>query len=147
GVHRLERPSSLGQVMRERRRGFISPQRAVRALRNWLRPAVPLPPSMETKAATLTVEACNRFFYRVQHDMEHFAGLFAGHPVLPVWFEDMIADRTSVFDTVESFLDVPRAPLAVATVRQNPEPLSELIENYEELRVAFRDTAAAPFFE
>jgi hypothetical protein len=63
-----------------------------------------------------------------------------------VFYEDLVA-RPELFDDVQSFLGIDHAPLPVASRRQNPEPLRDLLSNYDELRAAFVGTEYAGFFE
>ncbi len=48
---------------------------------------------------------------------------------------------------VQSFLDLEPRSLASTTRQQDPEPLRELIENYDELKAAFAGTPEAAFFD
>lgn len=41
---------------------------------------------------------------------------------------------------MQSFLGLTPVTLKIKTARQNPEPLAELIANYDELRDAFQGT-------
>lgn len=72
---------------------------------------------------------------------------FGSHPIHDVYYEEMVANPDAVFDEAQRFLGLEPVKLRVETKRQNPEPLSALIENYHELRDAFRDTNAEPFFD
>ena len=69
------------------------------------------------------------------------------HPYLTVYYEDVVADAERALGEVQEFLDVEPRPLAPTTLRQNPQPLRELIENYDEIREAFRDTEYAWMLE
>jgi hypothetical protein len=128
------------------RRALRHPARAAAALARRLRPAPAEPAPPKKRALSLSAEECKAFFFKAHHQVEHFAGLFAGHPSVEVWYEDLLADRDAGFERVQSFLGVEPRRLSVTLSRQNPEPLSDLIENYEELRAAFVGTPAEPFF-
>jgi LPS sulfotransferase NodH len=88
-----------------------------------------------------------RHLYRARHEQTHFAGLFAGHPSVDVWYEDMEASVEPVVYEVEQFLGVSPCKPAVTLTKQNPEPLHELIANYDELRQAFAGTEYGGFFD
>jgi hypothetical protein len=52
-----------------------------------------------------------------------------------------------LWSDVQIFAGVEPMPLSLELQRQNPEPLSELIANYDELRAAFAGTPWSAFFE
>ena len=147
GVWRVDRGLTPAQLLEQRTwlRALRRPGHAVSALRRWLRPAAS--PPAGRKAVTLSVQECQGFFFRAQHEVAHFTRLFEQHPTLSMWYEEMLSDRGSAFNDVQSFLEVPPARLTVTLARQNPEPLEELVDNYDELRAAFRDTPFAAFFD
>lgn len=72
---------------------------------------------------------------------------FQDHPLLEVFYEDLVENVDREFQRIVRFLGLPGGKPIVQTRRQNPEPLSELIVNYAELKVAFRNSALAPFFD
>ncbi len=99
------------------------------------------------RAVTLTREECERWFLEAELRAEHFERLFAEHPRVAVRYEELVAHRDETLEQVQRFLGVEPVTLSVTTRRQNPEPLRELLVNYDELREAFRGTAAAAFFD
>lgn len=122
------------------------PSRAVAWVQRRLRP--PTAPGKASRRR-VTVSADELFDFAVRTTMvaDKHDELFGEHPKLPVLYEDMADRRQEVFSEVQSFLGVEPAPLTITLRRQNPEPLRELIENYDELYEAFKDTSAAAFFE
>ncbi len=86
-------------------------------------------------------------FRYMQNREAHFDNFFRGHPSLALFYEDVIERPDEEFSRAQAFLDAEPAPLTVTSRRQNPEPLRDLLENYDELRDAFRDTPHAAFFE
>lgn len=87
------------------------------------------------------------FVVRTRITAANHAEVFREHPTLPVYYEDLVDRRDEVFREAQSFLGVEPGPLTVTLRRQNPEPLSELIENYDELYEAFKGTPEAAFFD
>lgn len=76
----------------------------------------------------------------------HGEEAFRGHPILPVDYEDLVADPAGTFRAVTAFLGVPaRAPRA-GLVKQHTEPLQQLVKNYDELKRAFAGTEWEAFF-
>ena len=59
---------------------------------------------------------------------------------------DLVSSPKPLAD-IQRFLGVRPTPLTVALRRQNPQPLSELISNFDELRAAFASTPQRAFFE
>jgi hypothetical protein len=80
-------------------------------------------------------------------NVRHFDNLFEKHPKLTVFYEDIIDQRERIYDQVQAFLGVEPQRLTETTHQQNPEPLRQLLENYEELYEAFRDSPHAWMFQ
>ncbi len=117
------------------------PMRVIARLRRPLRR-----PNASQIKVTVTEQQCLRFFSRIEETVGHFDRFFADHPKHTLFYEDMVDHRDDVLARAQEFLGVRPAPLTVGTRKQNPEPLQELIANYDELRRAFRDTDYAAFF-
>lgn len=99
------------------------------------------------RRVTIPVDECYQFMVSTGLRYGNFDKLFERHPTLQVYYEDMAGDRDAVFRDAQSFLGVEPAPLEVTLRQQNPEPLRDLIENYDELFEAFKDTPQAPYFD
>ena len=78
---------------------------------------------------------------------DHCDRLFCEHPALTLFYEGLVVDSSNVFNQAQAFLGVEPKPLTVTLRRQNPEPLRELILNYDEFREAFEHTSHAWMFE
>lgn len=122
------------------------PWKAAARLRRRLRPPTALRKGSRPRV-TVSAEELFDFAVRTVMVAEKHDELFGEHPKLPVSYEDLVAHRQEVLSEVQSFLGVEPGPLTVTLRRQNPEPLRELIENYDELYEAFKDTSAAAFFD
>jgi hypothetical protein len=96
---------------------------------------------------TLPIQACIYEIETIQRQVDEHDELFAGHPILGLYYEELVADRESVFDDVQSFLGVERRALTVTLERQNTEPLNALIANYGELASALRNTRWERFLD
>jgi hypothetical protein len=59
----------------------------------------------------------------------------------------MVAEFQETFGRIQAFLGLTPRPLAINLVRQNPEPLAKLIENFDELHAEFRGTPEEWMFE
>lgn len=138
GTRRLT-PANLLRVARH-------PLRAATWLGRYLR-SPQAPAKFAQVRITLSEEECSGFFNQMRWDEAHFDNLFRQHPKLTVFYEDLVDRRQDVLDQAQSFLGVEPSPLTVTLRRQNPEPLRDLLENYDELYEAFRDSPYAAFFE
>jgi hypothetical protein len=72
---------------------------------------------------------------------------FTGHAMLDVFYEDLANDIDRALAGALDFLGVRPERLTVTMRRQNPEPLRELISNYDELLAAYRGTEYASYFD
>ena len=126
------------------KRVVAKPTRVVAALRRWRASRQPPP---EKQSLVITPDMCREFFFRAAHEEQHFAKLFTQHPICEVFYEDIIAKRDATLHDVQSFLAVRPKRLSVTLQRQNPEPLRELIANYDELYREYKDTPAEAFFD
>lgn len=68
------------------------------------------------------------------------AAKFVGHPILDVYYEDLASERPEQCNRIASFLGVEPYHAHTNLVKQNPEPISQLLENYDDLYLAFKGT-------
>ena len=132
------------------------PSLLLRALRSPARYAARLPQLFRNKAPdwkakrepmTLSPRECTEFFKQAELHVVFYDKLLAEHQVHTLFYEDLVDHREATLEAVQQFLGTTPRPLAVATARQNPEPLEELIANYDELRNAFRGTEYESFLD
>ncbi len=122
------------------------PLRALKRLRKFMRPPEPEWKAQRTPLS-LTAAECREFFEQTEREAKYYSDPFGSHPGLTLYYEDLLSNRRETLNRVQAFLGVERRRLAPTTRRQNPEPMRELIENYDELYEAFRDTPREAFFE
>jgi hypothetical protein len=103
--------------------------------------------SMSPRAVRLSVEECKYYFDWATTNNEQNQTLFRARPAHDVWYDRLVDAPERELAAIQEFLDVPVRRLALATRRQNPEPIAELLLNYDELRRAFNGTQYAWFFE
>lgn len=127
-------------------RGIRHPLKAAARLRRRLRPPVVSQKEARPRV-TVSPEELFNFIVRTRIRATNYGDLFNEHPKLTVLYEDMLDRRDHVFSEAQSFLGIEPEPLTVTLRRQNPEPLRELIENYDELYEAFKDTPQAALFD
>jgi hypothetical protein len=96
----------------------------------------------------LTPQMCHAYFHRAKRFTARVQELFARHRVLPLTYEELCADPMVQFRRVQEFLGVSVQDLAASfLMKQESRPLSEVVENFIELREEFRGTQYWRFFE
>jgi hypothetical protein len=145
---------AAGQAKEVKRK--LTPANVLRAFREpqvaaaWVRRLVNPPKVYKTAPrvpATVSDEELRTFITETEATSAHFDGLFREHPKLMISYEDMLKDNAETFSRAQEFLGIEPKPLTVTLRRQNPEPLRDLMQNYDELCEAFRDTPHAWMFE
>ena len=130
----------------------LTPAKLIRAIRRPLQTIAALRPSPELPPppkVTLPVQPDE--FRKILHETElslaHWAKLFDNHPTTTLFYEDMAAALPETFEQIQEFLGLVPRRLSVNLVRQNPDPLATLIDNFDELYAEFRGTSEAWMFE
>ena len=122
------------------------PRRVAARLRGIIQLAQP-----SRKIARLQVSVSKEeLFYAIiwaKQNAAHVDDLFRDHPKLSLFYEDLVENREEAFCQVQEFLGVEPEPLTVSLVKQNPEPLPELLSNYDELFEAYRYSKHAWMFD
>ena len=143
-------------VWRERVRPGLTLARLLIAARHPLRVASMLPrlmqpakPRQEVVRPQVSVSEEELFgaIIGARHNAAHYDDLFRDHQMRTLFYEELVDDQEETLAQAQSFLGVDPGPLRIALRKQNPEPLPKLLENYDELREAFRDTQHAWMFE
>lgn len=96
---------------------------------------------------TVTKDELFKFIVKEKLTATHYDDRLGAHPKLTLFYEDLLTQREKVFNQVQSFLGVEPRPLAITLRRQNPEPLRDLLENYDHLYEAYRNTPHAWMFD
>lgn len=92
------------------------------------------------KRVTISPEECVAFFEQTLQQEQDADRRFAGKPVLQTTYESLTARFDEQMDLIQEFLNVDPQRIAMKTAKQNPESLSELVVNYDELSRAFAGT-------
>jgi LPS sulfotransferase NodH len=94
----------------------------------------------ERKRVSMTVEQVRNGVDRIEGLEREAAQRFSNRPLVEVCYEDLVSSPAPEFHRITDFLGVPPADPAGKTLRQNPEPLSALLVNYDELKSEFSGT-------
>ncbi|MCA8951088.1 MAG: sulfotransferase [Planctomycetes bacterium] len=90
---------------------------------------------------------CIESFERTIAQEEEAARFFRNHALLDVHYEDLATDPDGSGTAILDFLGARHGLLRQGTRRQVVEPLSSVIENYDELAAAFAGTPWAAFLD
>jgi sulfotransferase family protein len=76
-----------------------------------------------------------------EREIERYRALFQGRPCCEVSYESFLARREEESRRLLAFLGIERyAPLTSRLVKQNPDSLRDILENYDEIAQALRGT-------
>ncbi len=95
----------------------------------------------------LTIDECERQFTRIGQWEKYYDDIFQEHKMLEVFYENLVAEQQTECNRLLDFLGVRRKPLSTRFKKQRTNPVSEVIENYEELKRHFSGTEWGRFFD
>ncbi len=93
------------------------------------------------------IKDLRRFIAKVKGNISKFRDRLGGVKYLEITYESLYNEIAEGTSGVLGFLGVEQRDLAPGTGRMNPFPLNVLIENYEEVRAALKDTGYGPYLE
>ena len=96
---------------------------------------------------TLSPEECEREFAHTERRQERYTKLLAKHDVLNLTYEELIADQEVKLAQIQTFLGLEPTELRTGMKKLNPDSLTDLLENYDELREHFSGTRFESFFD
>jgi LPS sulfotransferase NodH len=135
------KPSTIGKALRDPGRALAAVERKLRRQR----PAAPV--VSESQPVALSIDECRKHFRYFEHNESHWEKLFHGHPMTDVIFEEIVDEREEQVARLQRFLGLEPASLSTSLRRQNPEPLHQLITNYDELKQTFAGTPHSVYFD
>lgn len=98
------------------------------------------------KVEFTTTELTKRF-KKTRSLEEEFDDKFRLHPLLTVYYEELVRQPDAEFEKITDFLGLPFHKPTTQYLKMNPEKLSTLIANYDDLKREFLGTEWASFFE
>lgn len=113
----------------------------------WRMTSGPGDQASDRKTVSFTVEELDEGFNRTREMEKDGERRFASHSSLTVYYEDMVADPNRIFRDITKFLGVPNFQPQTSLRKQNPERLSTLVDNYQDLKEAFSKTTWDEFFD
>ncbi|MFD0977951.1 sulfotransferase domain-containing protein [Salinimicrobium gaetbulicola] len=91
----------------------------------------------ENKKIELSPEECESYFEEIKAYQEKTDSMFSKHKLIPLTYEDLAKDRRKVINGLYRALGLDRFERDSELKKQNPEPLEDLILNYQELKNHF----------
>jgi len=101
----------------------------------------------DKKAVILTKEECLEAFQKTKTWELEGSQFFAAHDVHEVSYEQLVKDPGMVLNEIQKFLGVNKFELSAYLTKQNPEPLSVLIEDYAKLKADFEGSEWGYLFD
>ena len=95
----------------------------------------------------LSYEECLEDFTQTRQWETAFAAHFSDHQMVDVYYEDLATDYAPIIRNLHTFLGVDPRPAKPQTYKQSQLPLSQAIENFEDLRARFKNSQWEVFFE
>jgi LPS sulfotransferase NodH len=103
--------------------------------------------NIDSRMVKFTVAELREEFETIKRLEQKFDQRFGQHPILVVYYEDLVSNPQEEFHRITDFLNLPFYPPKTWHTRQNPETLPQLISNYEQLKKEFSGTEWEDFFE
>ena len=96
---------------------------------------------------TICPKKCLAEFQKRKHYNEVIINCIKHHEVMEVTYEELAAEPYYYLKEVQEFLGVDVCDLEISTVKKETRRLSEIIDNYDELRQHFSGTEWEDFFD
>lgn len=94
-------------------------------------------PDLEKRRVIVTPQELRVIINSSSKRYQSYHSMFSSHPIIEVEFERLILNPETEFLKLTKFLGLDHQKPKISTVIMNPEPLSELIINYDELKHEF----------
>jgi LPS sulfotransferase NodH len=94
-----------------------------------------------SKAISLGTDELRSHFERLRRQQARHRETFRHHQVLDIYYEDLVDDFSVQMRNIQRFLGLSvRLDLSGGIRRQNPEPIRDLVVNFDELKLYFEGT-------
>lgn len=104
-------------------------------------------PDLESRKVIIAPQELEKTIANVERDKARFNSIFSAKPMIEVEYEKIILNPKMEFQRLTSFLELPEKEPKLLSEIMNPEPLAELIINYDELKAEFKSTEWSWMFE
>ncbi|MCB0209312.1 MAG: sulfotransferase [Anaerolineae bacterium] len=103
--------------------------------------------NIDQRRVTIPIDELERKLNDIRTLEVEFDDKFSAHPRLIVYYEELVNDLEQQMQSITNFLSLPFYKPTTPNRRQNPESLSNLVENYDELWSHFSKTKWHDLFE
>ena len=103
--------------------------------------------SIEDKKVEIAYDECLAEFKKTKNWEYETEIRFKDHPYLQITYEELTDERENTMRRIFRFLEMEDYPVSTPMVKQNNEPLSDLIINYDALVTSLKQTEWAHFVE
>ena len=104
-------------------------------------------PDLGRRKVIITPPELKKIIADVERDAVRYNSMFSANPMIEVEYEKLILNPSVEFQRLTNFLELPEKEPRLLSEIMNPEPLSELIINYDELKDEFKLTEWSWMFE
>jgi LPS sulfotransferase NodH len=105
------------------------------------------PQPVVTTPLTLAPAQCLAYFIRYEEMFENFQPLLDSHPVLEVWYDELLADFSGLINRILLFLGVDAVSDCYPLIKKiASRPIEADVTNYRQLRLLFSHTPYARYF-
>lgn len=106
----------------------------------------PNPITPQEKKVILDAKKCRDHFEEIENYQNLTIRRFKGHKVIPVVYENLAANKQEIMSRIYNELGVSDYAINPSMKKQNPEPLEELVINFNELKHFFTNSKWESFF-
>lgn len=99
------------------------------------------------KKITFTMEELIQKFEKVEYWEEKGKTYFSDQKYIAITYEDLVENRNATIEEISAFLGTNFVKSSTTLQKQNPEPLEDLITNYDDLKQQFSGTRWDKYFE
>lgn len=102
--------------------------------------------SYHVDSIQLEFEDCLKDFQKTEEFENKYDQLFEKHPVITVYYEDMVRNINETVSALQTFLGLTKERLSSPLTKQNRRGAASMISNYKELREQFECDKWKEFF-
>ncbi|MDJ0531151.1 MAG: Stf0 family sulfotransferase [Xenococcaceae cyanobacterium MO_207.B15] len=95
----------------------------------------------------LNFEECLQDFETIRRMEDEADEFFAEHKKLVITYEELVENTANITNKIQDVLGLKTRNLVPQTKKQANQPLSEVIENYQQLKAKFSNTSWSDLFE
>ena len=101
----------------------------------------------EQPKVKINVQKCLEDIFYVKEAESRFREYFKNHRLFEIVYEDILAERNQQMAELQEFLGVKSKELKPKTLKINSDNLEDIVENYQELVMAIKETSYAQYLD